>query len=129
DDPAFLGDMDDPETYEMLATGYTLGVFQLDSAGMQALVRKLKPTRFEDISALLALYRPGPLSMDMHLEYADRKNGLAEVTYDHPDLEPILGDTYGIVVYQESVMKIATDLAGFSMSEADKLRKAVGKKK
>ena len=129
DDPAFLGDMDDPATYEMLSTGYTLGVFQLDSTGMQALVRKLKPTRFDDISALLALYRPGPLSMDMHLSFADRKNGLEEVTYDHPDLEPILGDSYGIVVYQEQVMRIATDLAGFTMSEADKLRKAVGKKK
>ncbi len=129
DDPAFLGDMDDPAVYEMLSTGHTLGVFQLDSSGMQALVRKLKPTRFEDISALLALYRPGPLSMDMHITFADRKNGLEEISYDHPDLESILGDTYGVIVYQEQVMKIATDLAGFSMSEADKLRKAVGKKK
>jgi DNA polymerase III subunit alpha len=121
--------MDDPTTYEMLGTGYTLGVFQLDSTGMQALVRKLKPTRFEDISALLALYRPGPLGMDMHIAFADRKNGLEQVSYDHPDLEPILGETYGVIVYQEQVMKIATDLSGFSMSEADALRKAVGKKK
>jgi DNA polymerase III subunit alpha len=129
DDPAFLGDMDDPDTYRMLATGHTLGVFQLDSTGMQALVRKLRPTRFDDISALLALYRPGPLGMDMHIAFANRKNGLEEVTYDHPDLEAILGDTYAVVVYQEQVMRIATDLAGFSMSEADQLRKAVGKKK
>jgi DNA polymerase III subunit alpha len=129
DDPLALGEMDDPATYEMLGTGYTLGVFQLDSTGMQALVRKLKPTRFDDISALLALYRPGPLSMDMHVAYADRKNGQAAVAYDHPDLEPILGDTYGVIVYQEQVMRIATDLAGFTMSDADGLRKAVGKKK
>ena len=129
DDPELLGEMDDPVTYAMLATGFTLGVFQLDSTGMQALVRKLKPTRFEDISALLALYRPGPLGMDMHIAFADRKNGLEQVSYDHPDLEPILGETYGVIVYQEQVMKIATDLSGFSMSEADALRKAVGKKK
>ncbi|MFT6803493.1 MAG: DNA polymerase-3 subunit alpha [Nitriliruptoraceae bacterium] len=129
DDPVNLGMMDDPKVYEMLATGYTLGIFQLDSTGMQALVRKLKPTRFEDISALLALYRPGPLSMDMHLTYAERKNGLESVTYDHADLEAILGDTYGVIVYQEQVMKIATDLAGFTMADADGLRKAVGKKK
>ncbi|MTV26141.1 DNA polymerase III subunit alpha [Nitriliruptoraceae bacterium ZYF776] len=129
DDAELLGEMDDPPTYEMLSTGYTLGVFQLDSTGMQALVRKLKPTRFEDISALLALYRPGPLSMDMHVAYANRKNGAEAVAYDHPALEPILGDTYGIIVYQEQVMRIATDLAGFAMSDADGLRKAVGKKK
>jgi len=128
DDAKLLGEMDDPATYEMLGTGYTLGVFQLDSTGMQALVRKLKPTRFEDISALLALYRPGPLGMDMHIAFADRKNGLEQVSYDHDDLEPILGETYGIIVYQEQVMRIATDLSGFSMAEADALRKAVGKK-
>jgi DNA polymerase III subunit alpha len=129
DDPAVLGEMDDPTTYEMLSTGFTLGVFQLDSAGMQALVRKLKPTRFEDISALLALYRPGPLGMNMHIAFADRKNGLEAATFDHPDLEPILGETHGVIVYQEQVMKIATDLCGFTMAEADALRKAVGKKK
>ncbi len=129
DDPEFLGDMDDPKVYEELATGNTLGIFQLDSTGMQALVRKLRPTRFEDISALLALYRPGPLSMDMHITYADRKNGLEDVSYDHPDLEAILGETYGVIVYQEQVMRTATDLAGFSMADADGLRKAVGKKK
>ena len=129
DDPGLLGQMDDARTYEMLATGFTLGVFQLDSTGMQALVRKLKPTRFEDISALLALYRPGPLGMDMHLAFANRKNGLEAVSFDHPHLEPILGETFGVIVYQEQVMRIATDLAGFSMAEADALRKAVGKKK
>jgi DNA polymerase III subunit alpha len=129
DDAALLGEMDDPTTFEMLGTGYTMGVFQLDSTGMQALVRKLKPTRFEDISALLALYRPGPLSMDMHNTFANRKNGLEAVSYDHDDMEPILGETYGVIVYQEQVMKIATDISGFSMAEADALRKAVGKKK
>jgi DNA polymerase III subunit alpha len=129
DDPAVLGDMDDPATYEMLSTGFTLGVFQLDSTGMQALVRKLKPTRFEDISALLALYRPGPLSMDMHVAYANRKNGQEAVSFDHPDLEAVLGESYGVLVYQEQIMKIATDMAGFTMSDADGLRKAVGKKK
>ena len=129
DDPELLGEMDDPDVYKMLGTGHTLGVFQLDSTGMQALVRKLKPTRFEDISALLALYRPGPLGMDMHNAFADRKNGLQAVSFDHADLEPILGETHGVIVYQEQVMKIATDISGFSMSEADALRKAVGKKK
>jgi DNA polymerase III subunit alpha len=129
DAPEIVAGMDDPAVYEMLATGHTLGVFQLDSTGMQALVRKLKPTRFEDISALLALYRPGPLGMDMHITFANRKNGLEEVSYDHPDLEPILGDTYAVIVYQEQVMQIATDLCGFTMAEADALRKAVGKKK
>ncbi|MEX0869797.1 MAG: DNA polymerase III subunit alpha [Nitriliruptoraceae bacterium] len=128
DDPELLGEMDDPATYEMLSTGYTLGVFQLDSAGMQTLVRRLKPTQFEDISALIALYRPGPLGESMHLTFADRKNGIEELRFDHPDLEPILGETYGVIVYQEQVMKIATDLCGFSLAEADALRKAVGKK-
>lgn len=128
DDPTALGLMDDPATYAMLATGNTLGVFQLDSSGMQALVRKLQPARFEDISALLALYRPGPLGMDMHIAFANRKNGLENVHYAHADLTPILGETYGVIVYQEQVMKIATDLCGFTMAEADALRKAVGKK-
>jgi DNA polymerase-3 subunit alpha len=128
DDPAFLGDMDDARTFAMLSTGDTLGVFQLDSAGMQALVRRLKPTRFEDISALLALYRPGPLGMNMHTAFADRKNGLEDVVHDHEDLAAILGETYGVIVYQEQVMQIATDLCGFTMAEADALRKAVGKK-
>ncbi len=128
DDAELLGEMDDDATFEMLGTGYTLGVFQLDSSGMQQLVRRLKPTRFEDISALLALYRPGPLGMDMHLAFADRKNGLEDVSFDHPDLEPILGETHGVIVYQEQVMQIATDLCGFTMAEADALRKAVGKK-
>jgi DNA polymerase III subunit alpha len=128
DDPDFLGDMDDPATYEMLATGHTLGVFQLDSTGMQALVRKLKPTKFDDISALMALYRPGPLGMNMHIAFAERKNGLQQVEFDHPDLEPILAETHAIIVYQEQIMQIATDLCGLTMAEADTLRKAVGKK-
>lgn len=128
DDAELLGEMDDAHTFAMLSTGDTLGVFQLDSAGMQALVRRLRPTRFEDISALLALYRPGPLGMNMHTAFADRKNGLEDVVHDHADLEAILGETYGVIVYQEQVMQIATDLCGFTMAEADALRKAVGKK-
>lgn len=128
DDAVLLGEMDDEKTFAMLSTGDTLGVFQLDSAGMQALVRRLRPTRFEDISALLALYRPGPLGMNMHTTFADRKNGLEDVVHDHVDLEAILGETYGVIVYQEQVMQIATDLCGFTMAEADALRKAVGKK-
>ncbi len=103
----------------MLATGYTLGVFQLDSTGMQALVRKLKPTRFEDISALLALYRPGPLSMDMHIAYADRKNGHEPVTYDHPDLEAILGDTYGVIVAGSTIV---TDVESGERLRVDEAR-------
>jgi DNA polymerase III subunit alpha len=93
----------------MLGTGYTLGVFQLDSTGMQALVRKLKPTRFEDISALLALYRPGRWAWTCTSPSRTARTASRQVSFDHPDLEPILGETYGVIVYQEQVMKIATD--------------------
>ena len=126
-------ELDDPATYELLSRGETLGVFQLDGGGMRTLLRLMKPDNFEDISAVGALYRPGPMGAESHTNYALRKNGLQEIVPIHPELkealEPILGDTYGLIVYQEQVMRIATDLAGFSMGKADALRKAMGKKK
>ena len=103
-------------------------IFQLESSPMRALMRNLGPDRFEHLIALNALYRPGPLGAGMHLEYADRKNGKAEVEYPHPDLEPVLADTYGIMVFQEQVMQTAQHIAGFSLPDADSLRKAMGKK-
>ncbi len=120
--------LDDPATYKMLCEGDTTGVFQLEGAGMRQLIRQLAPDRFEDLMALVALYRPGPLSQNMHVEYAERKHGRKPVTYPHPDLEPVLGTTYGIIVYQEQVMEVAVRMAGYSMGEADLLRKAMGKK-
>ena len=126
-------ELDDRATYELLSRGETLGVFQLDGGGMRTLLRLMKPDNFEDISAVGALYRPGPMGAESHTNYALRKNGLQEITPIHPELkealEPILGTTHGLIVYQEQVMKIATDLAGFSMGKADALRKAMGKKK
>ena len=126
-------ELDDRGTYELLSRGETLGVFQLDGGGMRTLLRLMKPDNFEDISAVGALYRPGPMGAESHTNYALRKNGLQEITPIHPELkealEPILGTTHGLIVYQEQVMKIATDLAGFSMGKADALRKAMGKKK
>src|SRR5207247_9202858 len=120
--------LDDPDGYAMLRTGDTTGVFQLEGAGMRQLIRQLAPDRFEDLMALVALYRPGPLGQNMHIEYAERKHGRKPVTYPHPDLEDILRSTYGVIVYQEQVMQIAVALAGYSMGEADTLRKAMGKK-
>jgi DNA polymerase-3 subunit alpha len=120
--------LDDEATYEMLCLGDTTGVFQLEGDGMRSLIRSLAPDRFEDLMALVALYRPGPLNMGMHTEYAERKHGRRPVTYPHADLEEILGGTYGIMVYQEQVMQIAVRLSGFSLGEADSLRKAIGKK-
>jgi len=121
--------LDDKNTYELLARGETAGVFQLESGGMRDLLRKIKPERFEDLIAILALYRPGPLGSGMVDEFIKRKNGEIEVKYDHPALEPILKETYGVIVYQEQVMKIVSVLAGFSMSEADEVRKMMAKKK
>jgi DNA polymerase-3 subunit alpha len=121
--------LDDPATYHMLARGETDGVFQLDSAGITALAKQLRPDCFADVVALLALYRPGPMSADLPSEYCRRKHGDAPVTYPHPDLEEILEPTYGILVYQEQVLKIAQSLAGFTLGEADMLRRAIGKKK
>ena len=120
--------LDDAAVYEMLCRGDTTGVFQLEGVGMRALIKQLAPDRFEDLMALVALYRPGPLNAGMHAEYAERKHGRRPVSYPHPDLEEILAGTYGIMVYQEQVMQIAVRMAGYSMAEADMLRQAMGKK-
>jgi DNA polymerase-3 subunit alpha len=120
--------LDDELVFEMLRRGDSIGVFQFEGGPMRALMRNLGPDRFEHLIALNALYRPGPLGAGMHLEYADRKNGKSAVEYPHPDLEPILGDTYGIIAYQEQVMQTAQVIAGFSLADADDLRKAMGKK-
>ncbi|KKO53732.1 DNA polymerase III subunit alpha [Paenibacillus sp. DMB20] len=118
---------DDPETYSMLGRGETTGVFQLESAGMRRVLKDLKPSGFEDIVSVNALYRPGP--MEFIPKYIQAKHGLIQPEYPHPDLIPILGDTYGIIVYQEQIMQIASLMAGFSLGEADLLRRAVSKKK
>jgi len=120
--------LDDERTFAMLRRGDTIGVFQLEGGPLRQLVRSLAPTRFEDIGALVALYRPGPMAANMHNDYADRKNGRKPITYLHPDLEELLGDTYGLMIYQESVMRVAQRCAGYSLEEADNLRKACGKK-
>ena len=101
------------------ARGDTIGVFQLESAPMRALIRSLAPTEFDDVAALVALYRPGPMAANMHNDYADRKNGRKPVEYIHPDAEELLGDTYGLMIYQESVMRMAQKFAGYSLAEAD----------
>jgi DNA polymerase-3 subunit alpha len=118
--------LDDFDTYRLFGEGSTVGVFQFESSGMQEYLKKLKPTRIEDLIALNALYRPGP--MDMIDGFIDRKYGRAKIEYLHPSLEPILEETYGVIVYQEQVMRIAADLAGFSLAQADIMRKAMGKK-
>ena len=120
--------LDDPAVYEMLRRGDSMGVFQFEGGPMRALMRNLEPDKFEHLTALNALYRPGPLGAGMHTKYADRKNGREAIDYLHPDLEEILADTYGIMVFQEQVMQVARKMAGFSMIEADALRKAMGKK-
>ena len=120
--------LDDAETYAMLQRADTTGVFQMESAGMRQLIKVLEPDRFEDLMALVALYRPGPLNNGLHTEYAERKHGRRKVTYPHDDLEPFLKTTYGVMIYQEQVMQVAVQIAGFSMGEADILRKAMGKK-
>ena len=124
--------LDDPKTFELLGKGETLGVFQLDGGPMRALLRQMAPDSFEDISAVIALYRPGPMGVNAHTDYADRKNHRKSVEPIHEELsEPlaeILGDTYGLIVYQEQVMAIAQKVAGFSLGRADLLRKAMGKK-
>ncbi|HLR99727.1 MAG TPA: DNA polymerase III subunit alpha [Mycolicibacillus parakoreensis] len=125
--------MDDPATYELLGRGDTLGVFQLDGGPMRDLLRRMQPTGFADIVAVLALYRPGPMGQNAHNDYADRKNGRQPVKPIHPELaEPlqeILAETYGLIVYQEQIMRIAQRVAGYSLARADILRKAMGKKK
>ncbi|MFJ1461486.1 DNA polymerase III subunit alpha [Nocardia sp. N2S4-5] len=125
--------LEDVPTYELLARGDTLGVFQLDGSAMRDLLRRMQPTGFEDIVAVLALYRPGPMGMNAHNDYADRKNGRQEVKPIHPELEEplkdILRDTFGLIVYQEQIMQIAQKVAGYSLGRADILRRAMGKKK
>lgn len=121
--------LDDSLTYDLLSNGYTTGVFQLESPGMKNLLKKLKPTTFEDIIAVIALYRPGPMGSGMLDDFVKRKHGEQEVTYFIPELEEILKDTYGIIVYQEQVMQIAQIVAGYSLGNADLLRRAMGKKK
>jgi DNA polymerase-3 subunit alpha len=125
--------LDDPATYELLSRGDTLGVFQLDGGPMRDLLRRMQPTGFNDIVAVLALYRPGPMGMNAHNDYADRKNGRQPIKPIHPELEEplrdILAETYGLIVYQEQIMFIAQKVAGYSMGRADALRKAMGKKK
>jgi len=124
---------DDPEAYALLGRGDTLGVFQLDGGPMRQLLRQMQPDNFEDISAVIALYRPGPMGANSHTNYALRKTGKQEIDYIHPELtealKPILGGTYGLIVYQEQVMSIAQELAGFTLGQADNLRRAMGKKK
>jgi DNA polymerase-3 subunit alpha len=121
-------DLADKKTFDLLSSAQTTGVFQLESSGMKDLLRRLKPACFEDIVALVALYRPGPLDSGMHDAFVERKNGQVPVTHIIPELEPILKDTYGVIIYQEQVMNIAAALADYSMAEADNLRKAMGKK-
>ncbi len=125
--------LDDPEAYKLLGRGDTLGVFQLDGGAMRDLLRRMQPTGFEDIIAVLALYRPGPMGMNAHNDYADRKNGRQQIKPIHPELEEplkdILAETYGLIVYQEQIMQIAQKVAGYSMGRADVLRRAMGKKK
>ena len=131
-DPQFdlriIGD-DDPDTYRLLSAGETTGVFQLESSGMKELLVKLKPNCFEDVIAICALYRPGPLGSGMVDDFIQRKHGRKAITYDFPQLEAILKDTYGVIVYQEQVMLIAQTLANYSLGGADLLRRAMGKKK
>ena len=121
--------LDDPKVFDLLASGRTTAVFQLESAGMRELIRRLKPTKFEEIVALLALYRPGPLESGMHDEFVDRKHGKSKVTFPHELLAPVLSETYGVILYQEQVMQAAQVLAGYSLGQADILRRAMGKKK
>ncbi len=130
---ALSKNMTDRATFDLLGRGDTLGVFQLDGGGMRTLLRLMQPDNFEDISAALALYRPGPMGANSHTNYALRKNGKQDLDYIHPELtealKPILGTTYGLIIYQEQVMEIAQKLGGYTLGNADLLRRAMGKKK
>jgi DNA polymerase-3 subunit alpha len=121
--------LDDGPTFDLLRRGEGIGIFQLEGGPMRALMRSLAPTSFEDICALLALYRPGPMAANMHNDYADRKNGRKPIEHLHPDAAEVLGDTYGLMIYQESLLRVAQRFAGFTLAEADLLRRACGKKK
>ncbi|MCM8824123.1 MAG: DNA polymerase III subunit alpha, partial [Candidatus Omnitrophica bacterium] len=120
--------LDDHNTYDLLCKGETIGVFQLESRGMRELLKRIAPRKFEDLIAILALYRPGPLGSGMVEDYIERKQGKKPISYIHPKLESILRETYGIILYQEQTMQIASELAGFSLAQSDLLRKAIGKK-
>jgi DNA polymerase-3 subunit alpha len=120
--------LDDPATYQLFVEGQTYGIFQFESSGMREILRKAKPQRLDDLIALNALYRPGPLKSGMVDDFIARKAGKSEVKYELPQLEPILADTYGVIAYQEQVMRIASELAGFTLGQSDVLRKAMGKK-
>ncbi len=120
--------LDDKKVYKMLAKGDTTGVFQMEAAGFRKILKRLKPDKFEDIVAMLSLYRPGPLQSGMVDDFLDAKNGVSEIRYPHPSLEFILKETYGVILYQEQVMKIASYMANYSLGEADLLRRAMGKK-
>jgi len=122
-------DLERKEVYDLVSQAHSVGIFQLESSGMQALLRKLKPSRFEDIIAVVALFRPGPLGSGMVDDFIERKHGRQEIEYLHPRLQSTLADTYGIILYQEQVQKIAANLANYSLGEADLLRRAMGKKK
>ncbi|NPA82365.1 MAG: DNA polymerase III subunit alpha, partial [Epsilonproteobacteria bacterium] len=121
-------DINDPKVYKLIQSGETIGLFQIESAGMQALNERLKPTTFEDLIAVLALYRPGPMESGMLDDFIDRKHGRAKITYMFPELEPILKPTYGVIVYQEQVMQIVQTIGGFTLGGADLVRRAMGKK-
>ncbi|MBO0730181.1 MAG: DNA polymerase III subunit alpha, partial [Acidimicrobiaceae bacterium] len=120
--------LDDPAVFAMLQRGDSIGIFQLEGGPMRALMRALVPDSFDDVAALNALYRPGPMAANMHYDYADRKNGRKPITYLHPDLAEILAETQGLMIFQESMMRVAQKVAGYSLEEADNLRKAAGKK-
>jgi len=121
--------LDDRKTYSLLSRGETIGVFQVESPGMQSILKKMRPSTFEDLVAAVALFRPGPLGSGMVDDYINGKHKKNKVKYLHPVLEPILKETYGVILYQEQTMRIATDMAGFSLAEADSMRRAIGKKK
>ncbi|OGW75893.1 MAG: DNA polymerase III subunit alpha [Omnitrophica bacterium RBG_13_46_9] len=120
--------LNDKKTFELLANAETIGIFQLESSGMRDLLKKLKPEKFEEIIALLALFRPGPIGSGMLDDFIRRKHKKSAIKYDHPKLEPILKQTYGIIIFQEQIMRIASELAGFSLAKADTLRRAISKK-
>jgi DNA polymerase III subunit alpha len=121
--------LDDAKTYKLLAKGDTVGIFQMESGGMRKMITQLRPSRFEDLIAALALFRPGPLDSGMDQDFIKRKHGKEKISYEHPLLEGVLNETYGTMIYQEQVMQIAQVLAGYSLQDADNLRKAMGKKK
>jgi DNA polymerase-3 subunit alpha len=127
--PHWHYNVDKEKTFELFCNADTEGVFQLESSGMKTLLSNLKPSVYEDIIAVLALYRPGPLGSGLHEIFTRRKHGVEEVSFDHPILEPILKETYGVLIYQEQIMRVAQQMGGFSLGDADNLRKAMGKKK